>query len=219
MRNDDWEKCSGQPDLERRRLLRYMGTALGAVPVLGSLEALAAGSAPLIRRPIPSSGEKLPVVGLGSWTTFNVGNDRVLRDECTDVIRAFFERGGRMIDSSPMYGSSQEVIGYALAKLKRPTQLFSTDKVWTSSGSDGPDQIEETRRHWGVSKLDLLQVHNLLAWEKHLSTLFAMKAAERLRYVGVTTSHGRRHGDIEKIMRWAVVECKLDASRVAETVQ
>jgi diketogulonate reductase-like aldo/keto reductase len=139
-------------------------------------------------------------VGLGTWITFNVGNDPVARDACAEVMRAFFEAGGRMIDSSPMYGSSQNTIGYGLSKLK-PAQLFSAEKVWVSSGVRGPGQIEESRRLWGVPRFDLLQVHNLLAWEEHLKTLLAMKASGQVRYVGITTSEGRRHGDIERIMR------------------
>ena len=90
------------------------------------------------RRPIPSTREEIPIVGLGTWITFNVGDDPVLRDECADVMAAFFEAGGRMIDSSPMYGSSQPVIGYGLEKLGRPSALFSAEKVWTSSGAAGP---------------------------------------------------------------------------------
>jgi diketogulonate reductase-like aldo/keto reductase len=153
-----------------------------------------------ITKPIPSSGEPLPVIGLGTWITFNVGEDQELRNECTAVMKAFFTGGGRLIDSSPMYGSSQPVIGYGLSHLGRPRGLFSADKVWTSSGSRGPDQIEESRRYWGVPRFDLLQVHNLLAWEEHLATLFAMKAEGRVRYVGITTSEGRRHDDVERIM-------------------
>jgi diketogulonate reductase-like aldo/keto reductase len=114
---------------------------------------------------------------------------------------AFFEGGGRMIDSSPMYGSSQPTIGYGLKKLRYPQTLFSAEKVWTSSPSRGPAQIERSRAYWGVPKFDLLQVHNLLSWEEHLKTLLAMKAAGQVRYVGITTSEGRRHDLIEEIMR------------------
>jgi diketogulonate reductase-like aldo/keto reductase len=106
-----------------------------------------------------------------------------------------------MIDSSPMYGSSQAVVGRGLEKLGRPQALFSAEKVWTSSGANGHAQIEQSRRFWGVQSFDLLQVHNLLAWEAHLDTLQAMKAAGRLRYVGITTSEGRRHDLVEEIMR------------------
>jgi diketogulonate reductase-like aldo/keto reductase len=154
----------------------------------------------LITRAIPSSGERLPAVGLGSWITFNVGDDRELRGECTAVMRAFFELGGRVIDSSPMYGSSQEVIGHGMAQLRNPAGLFAADKVWTSSGGRGREQIEVSRRRWGIPRFDLVQVHNLLSWEAHLPVLFDMKAAGQVRYVGITTSEGRRHREIEEVM-------------------
>jgi diketogulonate reductase-like aldo/keto reductase len=113
---------------------------------------------------------------------------------------AFFRAGGQMIDSSPMYGSAQSVIGEGLRKLGRGDTVFSTDKVWISDTDDGPDQIEATRALWGVPKFDLLQVHNLVGWEGHLRTLFEMKQSGRLGYVGITTSHGRRHSDLAEIM-------------------
>jgi diketogulonate reductase-like aldo/keto reductase len=100
-----------------------------------------------------------------------------------------------------MYGSSQPVIGYGLQKLGRPAALFSAEKVWTSSATAGPAQIEQSRHFWGVPKFDLLQVHNLLTWKPHLQTLFQMKAAGTVRYVGITTSEGRRHDLLEQIMR------------------
>ncbi len=180
----------------------FMQGVVAAAATAGVLPAAALGqpSAPMTR-PIPSSGETIPAVGLGSWVTFNVGDDPVLRDECAAVMAAFFEAGGRVIDSSPMYGSSQPVIGYGLEKLGRPAALFSAEKVWTSSAENGPAQIEQTRRYWGVDRFDLLQVHNLLAWEANLRTLLDMKAAGKLRYVGITTSEGRRHDLFEEIMR------------------
>ena len=181
---------------ERRTLLRAMlaGGACAAVSM-----PLAAAPGPLIARPIPSSGELLPVVGLGSWITFNVGADPAARAACTRVVQAFLAGGGRMIDSSPMYGSSQAVIGNALAQLSHPA-LFSADKVWIASGARGPAQVDASRRLWGVPRFDLLQVHNLLAWEEHLATLQRMKAAGQLRYVGITTSEGRRHKELINIM-------------------
>ena len=185
--------------LSRRALLRTLA-ASSAVAVVGRTIAATPDASPLTR-PIPSSGEALPAVGLGSWITFNVGNDDVARDSCAEVMRNFFDVGGRLIVSSPMYGSSQEVIGYGLGKLNKPARLFAADKVWISPGSRGPAQIEQSRRHWDVPRFDLLQVHNLLSWQEHLPTLLAMKAADRLRYVGITTSEGRRHGEVEKIMR------------------
>jgi diketogulonate reductase-like aldo/keto reductase len=181
----------------RRRFLQALA-ATAALPLTG---ATLGQATTVITRPIPSTGERLPVVGLGSWITFNVGNDPVARDASAEVVRAFFAAGGRLIDSSPMYGSSQATIGHALRKLGKPAQLYAADKVWIGTGARGPAQIEESRRHWDVARFDLLQVHNLLAWDEHLPTLFAMKSAGRLRHVGITTSHGRRHSDIEAIMR------------------
>jgi diketogulonate reductase-like aldo/keto reductase len=157
---------------------------------------------PIVTRPIPSTpSTALPLVGLGTWGTFNVGDDIAARNSCADVMRAFFAEGGRLIDSSPMYGSSQAVIGYGLAELGHPKELFSADKVWTPSGAKGSAQIAETEKLWGIANFDLLQVHNVEAWEEHLQTLFGMKKAGKLRFVGVTTSHGRRHDVVEKIMR------------------
>ena len=184
-----------KPNFTRRRLLGALATA----SLLGPAAAIAQPTRPATRA-IPTSGETIPLVGLGSWITFNVGNDRAARDASTDVMRAFFQAGGRLIDSSPMYGSAQEVIGYGLAKLGRPAGLFAADKVWIGDGAEGRAQMETSRRLWGIPRFDLMQVHNLLAWEDHLPTLFAMKAAGQLRYVGITTSHGRRHGDLERIM-------------------
>ena len=187
------------PILSRRTLLRS-AVASGAAAILGPRLA-AAQQGPILTKPIPSSGEALPLVGLGTWITFNVGNDPVARDACAEVMRGFFAAGGRMIDSSPMYGSSQDVIGYGRKKLGAPASLFAAEKVWISSGARGPVQIEASRRLWGVLKFDLLQVHNLLSWEAHLRTLAAMKAEGQVRYVGITTSEGRRHRDFEQIMR------------------
>jgi diketogulonate reductase-like aldo/keto reductase len=180
-----------------RRSVLAAGAALAASAVSAPLRAQAS---PVLMRAIPSSGEMIPAIGLGTWITFNVGNDPVLRDECAAVMGAFLESGGRMIDSSPMYGSSQRVIGHGLVKLGAPP-VFSADKVWISSGSDGPEQMEQSRRYWGVPRFDLMQVHNLLAWEAHLKTLRAMKDAGQVRYIGITTSEGRRHDLFEEIMR------------------
>ena len=183
------------PNDIRRRLLGAMAVA----PLLGPGMARAQPARPATRA-IPSSGETIPLVGLGSWITFNVGDDRAARDASTEVMRAFFQAGGRLIDSSPMYGSAQDVIGYGLKKLGRPADLFAADKVWISGSGEGRAQMERSRRLWDIPRFDLMQVHNLLSWQTHLPTLFSMKAAGQLRYVGITTSHGRRHDELEKIM-------------------
>jgi diketogulonate reductase-like aldo/keto reductase len=180
--------------MRRRDLLQL-------VPALGAAAALAQSPAQpnLLTNPIPSSGEQIPLIGLGTWITFNVGNDRAAREQCVEVTRQFFAAGGKLIDSSPMYGSSQGVIGEALQKLQAQSRVFSAEKVWTSS--DGAAQIEASRKLWQVPRFDLLQVHNLLAWEKQLALLQTMKAAGQLRYVGITTSEGRRHSEFEQLMR------------------
>ncbi|MEZ5740286.1 MAG: aldo/keto reductase [Burkholderiaceae bacterium] len=181
----------------RRRWL----AGLAGLAAAAAIPRPASGQAPaLLTRPIPSSGELLPVVGLGTWITFNVGNDPVARDACAEVVSAFFEAGGRLIDSSPMYGSSQATIGYALARLGHPERLFSAEKVWTTGAARGEAQLEASRLFWGVPRFDLVQVHNLRDWSQQLPQLFEMKAAGRLRYVGITTSEGRRHADIEQVM-------------------
>jgi len=181
--------------MKRRNLLLHLIPALGAAGVCAQNTAR---PQPLLRS-IASSGEQIPVVGLGSWITFNVGNDRPARAQCAEVMRHFFDAGGRLIDSSPMYGSSQGVIGEGLQALSAQRRVFSADKVWTSSA--GAAQIEASRQLWRLPRFDLLQVHNLLAWQEQLPLLQAMKAAGQLRYVGVTTSEGRRHGEMEQIMR------------------
>jgi diketogulonate reductase-like aldo/keto reductase len=183
--------------ISRREMLGAMvaaGLTGTALPFQGSVQP------DVLSRKVPSSGELLPVIGLGSWITFNVGDDRAARASCAQVIRAFIDGGGRVIDSSPMYGSSQSVIGEAIASLPGAQLVFAADKVWTSR-KDGRSQIEESRRLWRVQRLDLVQVHNLLGWEEHLPMLFALKRAGRIRYVGISTSEGRRHADVEQLMR------------------
>ena len=129
-----------------------------------------------LTKPIPGSGEQLPLIGMGTWITFNVGKDPQAISERAEVLRAFFAAGGGMIDSSPLCGSAEAVVGETLARLGGPPGLLAATKVWTGSGPDGPREIAESQRLWGVERFDLLQVHNLLAWREHLATLRAMKA-------------------------------------------
>jgi len=188
-----------KPDRFDRR--RWLAACAAALVATRSAQAAPGDAGGPLTRPIPSSGEALPVVGLGTWITFNVGNDAAARASSAEVVRAFFASGGRLIDSSPMYGSSQPTIGHALAQLKHPASLFSAEKVWVGDVASGAAQIEASRAFWGVPRFDLMQVHNLLAWQEHLPRLQEMKAAGRLRYVGITTSEGRRHAELERVMR------------------
>ncbi len=190
----DETPCDGS----RRRLLAAL--AIGGAAVLWPWRG-AGAAAPAVRKAIPASGERLPVIGMGSWITFDVGDDADARAQRVRVLQAFFDHGGALVDSSPMYGSAQEVIGHALARVRNRQVLFAATKVWTLGRGAGIRQVEDAERLWGVARFDLMQVHNLLDWETHLPTLKAMKAAGRLRHVGVTTSHGRRHDDLEALMR------------------
>lgn len=182
-------------EASRRSFLR-LGAGLVGLAVLPSARAAA-----LVEKAIPSSGERLPVIGMGSWITFDVGNLPGERSQRRRVLETFFARGGRLVDSSPMYGQAEEVLGESLAHLGRPGQLFAATKVWTPGRWLGVQQMEASQRLWGVARFDLMQVHNLLDWEVHLDTLREWKAAGRIRYLGVTTSHGRRHAELEEIMR------------------
>jgi diketogulonate reductase-like aldo/keto reductase len=139
---------------------------------------------------------------MGTWITFNVGDDLELRRQRKRILAEFFARGGGLIDSSPMYGSAQEVVGWCLERLDDTDGLLAADKVWTSYGQgDAAQQMAEARALWGVQTFDVMQVHNLVDWERHLETLQAEKAAGRIRYIGVTTSHGSRHAELERIMK------------------
>jgi diketogulonate reductase-like aldo/keto reductase len=182
----------------RRAFLTSLG-ALGVAAQLGRGRASDAAG-PLLTRAVPASGERLPVIGMGSWLTFDVGHSELLRAERLEVLRSFFDQGGAVIDSSPMYGSSEAVIGYCLGRIADTSALFSATKVWTLFQSRGIRQMEDSERLWGTKRFDLMQIHNLLDWEAHLETLLDWKAQGRVRYIGITTSHGRRHGDIERIM-------------------
>lgn len=151
---------------------------------------------------IPSTGERIPAIGLGSWLTFGIGLDDVQEMNTREkIMREFLKRGGGMLDSSPMYGTAQEVIGRCLKRIGHHDGLFSATKVWVSGQRNGVLQMERSRLLWGLERLDLMQVHNLLDWEVHLPTLHNMKQKGEIRYVGVTTSHGRRHEELIGIMK------------------
>ena len=182
----------------RRRFLQ--AAALGLTGLI-SPRFIYAGSEKFLTKLIPSSNERIPLIGLGSSRTFNVGNDSRGLENVSEVMRHFFNAGGKLIDSSPMYGSSQSAIGYGLNKLGKTKDVFSADKVWTWESDKGPSQMEQSRQYWQVDYIDLMQVHNLVSWEEHLKTLFNMKKQGKIRYVGISTSHGRRHDELEEIMK------------------
>lgn len=182
----------------RRQTLQLIGIALAGAS-LPSGPLLARSDEPR-KKPIPGTDQMLPVIGMGTWRTFNVGNDPKLLDARTEVVRAFFQHGGGLIDSSPMYGSAPDVMGYALRRLGVPDSLFSAEKVWSPAGGNAREQVAELAERWGVQHFDLVQVHNLTDWREHLAALREMKAAGKIRYIGITTSHGRRHREFEQIL-------------------
>jgi diketogulonate reductase-like aldo/keto reductase len=181
----------------RRRFLTAtsaLACAAAGAPVRAST------AAARLERPIPSTGEKVPAIGLGTWITFDAGYQPGARDPLLPVMRGFLASGGTLVDSSPMYGSAEAVVGDLWSQLRRPP-MFSATKIWTLGRGAGMAQVERSMKLWGVERLDLVQVHNLLDWRTHLATLEAMKREGRIRYVGVTTSHGSRHDELERIMR------------------
>ncbi|HMB39156.1 MAG TPA: aldo/keto reductase [Wenzhouxiangellaceae bacterium] len=189
-------------DAGRRRTIKVIAAGMASAS-LGP-ELLRAPDASSMTAPmtgtIQSSGRRLPVIGMGTWQTFNVGGDEQLRLARTEVVRAFVEHGGGMVDCSPMYGSSAAVMGFALERLGAAESVFSAEKVWTRDADQTRDQIAGQAAEWGLERFDLMQVHNLLGWEAHLETLFEMKRKDEIGHVGVTTSHGRRHAELERVM-------------------
>lgn len=154
-----------------------------------------------LSKPIPSSGERIPVIGVGSWLTFDSGASAGALARLQPVLQTFFDHGGRLIDSSPMYGTAERVIGELLQRVKGKEALFAATKVWIYGQALGRRQMEASRKLWGVPRFDLMQIHNMLDWEGHLDVLREMKREGRLRYIGITTSHGRRHDELLQAMQ------------------
>ena len=152
-------------------------------------------------RPIPASGEMLPVVGLGTYQSFDVGSGAAERDPVKQVLRLFAQQGGKLVDSSPMYGPSESVVGDLAAELGISARLFMATKVWTSGREAGIRQMEESLRRMKVERMDLMQIHNLLDWKTHLGTLQQWKAAGRIRYIGITHYHSGAYAELERLMK------------------
>lgn len=184
--------------MNRRKFLNTLVLA-GVIYPPFSQPVFADTNTPLLKK-IPSSGEVIPAIGMGTWITFNVGGSKRLRDARTEVLKTFFDMGGKMVDSSPMYGSAEEVMGYCLEKLGYPESLFSATKIWTSNKRKGEQQVQDSQSLWGLKQFDLFQIHNLVSWQEHLETLKEKKKNGIIRYIGITTSHGSRHDAFEKIM-------------------
>jgi diketogulonate reductase-like aldo/keto reductase len=162
---------------------------------------LKAAETTMLRKTIPGTSESLPVIGLGSSRTFDVDiSDPVISDFIA-LIQEFFAQGGELIDSSPMYGSAEQIIGTLLKRAGDRDRLFAATKVWTDGEQAGIRQMESSARKWGIDSFDLMQIHNLRDWKTHLKTLKTWKAEGKIRYLGITTSHGRNHRELETILR------------------
>jgi diketogulonate reductase-like aldo/keto reductase len=152
-------------------------------------------------RKIPSSGEALPAVGLGTWQVFNVGAGTAERAPLREVLAAFSKAGGKVVDSSPMYGAAESVVGDLAAGLGVSESLFLATKVWTSGREAGIAQMEQSLRRLRTRRLDLMQIHNLLDWRTHLRTLREWKQAGRIRYIGVTHYTSSAYDELERVLR------------------
>jgi diketogulonate reductase-like aldo/keto reductase len=184
-------------DEARRALLRLMG-GFGAAFALGS----AGGQTrTIMTRKIPSTGEEIPAIGLGTWQVFDAGSNSAARAPLREVVAAFAKAGGKLIDSSPMYGSAESVAGDLVAELGLREKLFIATKVWTRGREDGIAEMERSFKRLRVTTMDLMQVHNLLDVDVHTKTINDMKAKGRVRYVGITHYAASAHGEVEKQLK------------------
>lgn len=171
---------------------------------------------PALTRAFPKSGARVPVVGMGTWLTFHVDvGDADAMARRRAILERFFDAGGTLIDSSPMYSSAEQVLGELLPQLltARPARrLFCATKVWTPLGAFGASQMQRSLELWRRPHADLMQVHNLLNWPAHLRTLRAWKEQGRVRHIGVTTSHGNKHDEMERVLR--TESAGLDAMQI-----
>lgn len=160
----------------------------------------------MLTRVIPSSNEQLPVIGLGSWIQFDVGAGAPERTSLQEVLEQMLEKGGKLIDSSPMYGRSEEVIGDLTAATGKAGQFFYATKVWTNGEQNGIQQMQRSMQLMKCKTMDLMQVHNLVDWQAHLKTMNKWKAGGKIRYTGVTHYTVSAHAGLEQVVRLKVAD-------------
>lgn len=175
--------------------------ALGLLAALSAAEFARASGAKPIERAIPSSGERLPALGLGTWQVLDVPPRGTEFDAARAAVRGFLEAGGRVIDSSPMYGESEERVGDILAAIKPAVRPFLATKIWTTGRGAGERQLADSHRLMRAKTLDLVQVHNLQDLDTHLATLRAARDAGTVRYIGVTHYLSSAHAELEQVIR------------------
>lgn len=151
-------------------------------------------------RPIPKSNEQIPVIGLGTWQTFDVGSGVAERAPLAEVLRRFLGAGGRLIDSSPMYGRSEAVTGELLEQIGARGRAFLATKVWTSGKQAGMEQMQQSQKLMRAERIDLMQIHNLLDWQTHLPVLREWKQQGRIRYIGITHYAHSAFGELERLV-------------------
>jgi diketogulonate reductase-like aldo/keto reductase len=151
-------------------------------------------------KPIPSTGEALPLIGVGTWQTFDVGNDAAARAPLREVLRLMKQAGRGVVDSSAMYGSSEAVAGDLMAELGLRDQLFVATKVWTRGRDAGVKQMETSFRRLRVERMDLMQVHNLVDVATHTQTLKQWKQKKRVRYIGITHYTSSAYAEVERLL-------------------
>lgn len=186
--------------ITRRQVLQLAGAML-AVPVSELFADNTPSKLSLIQRKIPSSGELLPVIGMGTSRTFNTASDAESLTKLTAVIKAFFAAKGMVIDSSPMYGNAETRVGDVLRSMTSHPKVFAATKVWTSGREQGIADMQESARRMNVKHFDLIAVHNLVDWRTQLDTLKNWKKEGKVRYIGITTSHGRDHDEFIQVMK------------------
>ena len=179
---------------------REFATLLAAAGCASLLPAPTLAIEAPMKRAIPKSGEELPVIGLGTWQTFDVGSDPAERAQRAEVLRVLFEAGGSVIDSSPMYGRAEGVVGDLLAEAAAHDRAFLATKVWTRGRDEGIAQMAESLRRFRTETLDLMQIHNLVDWRTHLETLRTMKAEGTIRYIGITHYTSGAHNDLVEVI-------------------
>ena len=183
--------------MDRRRFMTLAPTLAASMPLPSPAQ-----PQPLLRRPLGRRGDTVPVIGLGTWLTFDVGGDPDETAQRGEVLRRFFAAGGGLIDSSPMYGRAERLLGELLPTLSHAGgQLVAESKVWTPLDALGPGQLERSLRLWGLPRFDVLLVHNLLNWRAHLKTLRRWQDEGRVRQIGISTSHGHKHDEAERVLR------------------
>ena len=187
--------------ITRREATRLIGGAAATAFLPVPMSAAENETARMLTRPIPSTDEKIPVVGLGTWQVFDVGASPNERQPLKEVVTRFVELGGRVIDSSPMYGRAESVIGDLTSELNLRDSLFLATKVWTSGKQAGIDSMERSLARLRTKRLDLMQVHNLVDLDTQLATMRAWKEEGRIRYIGITLYVDSAFPEVEKILR------------------